>query len=594
MVSSRPERELGLWNGVVLVTTVFLGLNLVLRVPDLLVHRFPLELDFYLSDPSRLYYFFSLDLFCLFTVLVLVPVRRGGKWLYYGVTGLLFLLLVYRSYDALVTSTLGRDPIFYADSSQVVGAFYLFLNEPISAWRLVGLVGVGGGLCGLLWSLPAVLHHIHRRMRSLPLRHVVLATHLVLWPLVGFAAVQERGIERQTYQEVCFLTAQCIGYNVRASVDLRRATARKSSAPVDSTYRRYDAVDWSARPSIYLVMVESYGTFLSTDPRISDSYERLMERAADSLRVSGWRTATAESAAPVFGGLSWLSVATVLTGTPVEHQPTYEVLRPKLPRYPHLEWLFQKQGYETATLQPPVRARPGLRVRNPYSFDRTFYFDDLDYKGPKYGWGVVPDQYSLSVAHEHFVETASKPFFVFFETVTSHGRWARRPPSLVDDPEVLNRMPKHVSPSVQKAASLGQTAVSKRSDSRSQHERFFRHIRYDWRVLVKYLRTKAPRKSLVIVLGDHQPFFAESRSFTTPLHVLSQDQTLIAQFETYGFVPGLQLSSEAETFNHAGLYSLLARVLTAHGSSEDEVGSPPLPPYHPRGVARAALFDADS
>lgn len=573
---------------------VFLGLNLVLRVPDLLVRRFPLELDFYLSDPSRLYYFFSLDLFCLFTVLVLVPVRRGGKWLYYGVTGLIFLLLVYRSYDALVMSTLGREPIFYADSSHLVGAFYLLLNEPISAWRLAGLLGGGAFICGLLWSLPAVLHHVHHRLRSLSLWRVFLATHLVLWPLVGFAAVQERGIERQTYQEVCLLTVQCIGYNVRASMDLRRETARKSSAPMDSTYRRYGTMDWSTRPSVYLVMVESYGTVLSTDHRISDSYDRLMERAADSLRASNWQTATATSAAPVFGGLSWLSLATVLTGTTVGHQPTYEVLRRKLPRYPHLEWLFQKQGYETATLQPPVRARPGLRVRNPYSFDRTIYFDDLDYQGPKYGWGVVPDQYSLSVAHNRFVETASDPFFLLFETVTSHGRWDRPAPPLVDDPKVLNRMPKQISPRVREAAPLGGSAVPGGSESWSQPERFFRHIRYDWRVLIKYLRAKAPGNSLVIILGDHQPFFAERRSVTTPLHVLSQDQTLIARFEKYGFVPGLRLSSEAETFNHAGLYSLLARVLIAHGSSEDEAGSVRLPPYHPGGVTRAALFDADS
>jgi hypothetical protein len=307
---------------------------------------------------------------------------------------------------------------------------------------------------------------------------------------------------------------------------------------------------------------------------------RLLSGTADSLRAAGWHAASAHSEAPVFGGLSWLSVASVLLGTPVEHQPTYQVLRPSFSRYPHLVHLLKRQGYATATLQPPVRARAGLSVRNPYRFDRTFYFADLDYEGPAYGWGIVPDQYSLSVAHEQFVEAADRPFFLLFEAVNSHAPWDRSPPPIVEDPATLNRAsgPRTAAASIDAAA------------PRSRREHLLRHLRYDWRILADYLRAQAPPNSLVVVVGDHQPYFAEGPSHATPVHVLSRDEALVRRLGEHGFVPGLQPPTEADTLRHAGLYSLLVRTITAHDRAAAGRPTVPLPPYRPTGVERAALL----
>lgn len=585
-VTKQSTSEFGGTQGVLLVSALFLALNGLLRVPDLLVERFPLEIGFYLSDPSRLYYFFSLDLFCLFSLLVFFPRQRGRRWIYYVLTGAVLFLLAYRTYDALVVSSLHRDPIVYADYSHTLGAIYLLLNASISAWMIVGVAGALALVAVLGWYLPGLFRTAHRHVWGLPLRRGVLATHLIIWPLVGFAALQERGIERQTYQEVCLLTMECVAYNIRASVALSREMGHTRSQSADSTYVGYRQLNWSDPPSIYLVMLESYGTVLAEDPHIDEAYDRLMGWATRALRGSGWETASTKSVAPVFGGLSWLSAATVLTGTPVSHQPTYDVMRRTLSRYPHLVWLLERQGYETGLLQPPVRARPGLRVRNPYAFDRTIHFDDLDYRGPAYGWGIVPDQYSLSVAHKTFVQTASRPFFLLFETVTSHGRWKRQPPPLVADPESLNETRAERAPA--RLASAGPVDFIE-TEELTRPERYFRYIRYEWRVLVDYLRKKAPKNSLVIVFGDHQPFFAESESFATPVHVLSQDEGLVRRFTERGFAPGLRFSDRDAELKHAGLYSLLVRVLTAHHGDRGTARQQRVPSYHPEGVGRSAL-----
>ena len=63
---------------------------------------------------------------------------------------------------------------------------------------------------------------------------------------------------------------------------------------------------------------------------------------------------------------------------------------------------------------------------------------------------------------------------------------------------------------------------------------------FDW--LTAYLRDHAPRDSVVIVVGDHQPISAVSgrdASWSVPVHVFSNRQPLLSKFEAAGFVSGL-------------------------------------------------------
>ncbi len=562
---------------------LFVGLSVLLRLPNLGTGIVPTDPVRYLEHPPRGYYLFSLDLFALASLLSVVPYSADWSRVRAFVGGSILFLLAYRTYDAVVVAMLHRSPIFYADAPHVVGALHLAANASLP-WRQV--VGIGAGLVllgGLVWALPSMLRRLHRCVSSPMGRRGVLLANAIVWPIVVFAVVTDRGtyLRRATYQNTCLSTTECLVRNVEASTTLRRDVAARFEGPRDSTYARYRALDWDRPPSLYLVMIESYGSVLAA-PASPVPFDRFMAGMADSLRASGWHMATAQSDAPVFGGLSWLSAATLFLGTSVEHQPLFEVLRPTLPRYPHLVRLLRDQGYETATLQPPVRPRPGLSADNPYEFDRTFYLRDLDYQGPDVGWGIVPDQYSLSVAHERFVAPTEPPFFLFFEAVTSHLPWDTPPPPLVDEPKRLNR------PSQNEA--LTQQSRGPTWSTLSQKERLFRYIRYDWRVLTEYLRRQAPPNSLIVVVGDHQPHFADTESRATPLHVLSRTESLIRRFRDHGFVSELRPSTAADALHHAGVYSLLVRVLTAHDRAAGGDSSAALPPYRRQGVERVALL----
>src|SRR5690606_17721547 len=67
-------------------------------------------------------------------------------------------------------------------------------------------------------------------------------------------------------------------------------------------------------------------------------------------------------------------------------------------------------------------------------------------------------------------------------------------------------------------------------------------VEYDLRVLEAYLARHVTRRSLIILLGDHQPradVTEEDPSWNVPVHVLSQDPTLLAPFLRRGFLPGV-------------------------------------------------------
>lgn len=593
LLEDRPQDRFEGRSAWFLVGGVFVGLTLVIRAPALVLGVFPADPAYYWEGPLRL---FSLDLFVLFSLLALVPPRSKGQLPRYLTIGSVFFLLAYQTYEALVLSILHRNPIFYADASHVLGSVYLVLNTTPPWEYVAGVAGAGVLLIGLVWTLPRLVRRLHHALHAPGVRRGVLAANLVVWSLVGFAAATYRGIERQTYDQICLSTMECVVHNVRVSADLKRQVADRRQGAADSTYLGYRTLEWNDPPSIYLVIMESYGTVLGEAAETQRPYRRLMGRATDSLRAAGWHSATAQSEAPVFGGLSWLSVATLFLGTPIDHQPTYDALKPVFPRYPHLIHFLKTQGYRTGLLQPPVRSRPGVHVINPFDFDQTLFFDDLGYRGPKYGWGIVPDQYSLSVAHDQFVASSRQPFFLAFEMVTSHGLWRRRPPPFVDDPSVLHGSQKEARSAEDALPSghgtLGLSSPSHQPDDLSRAERLYQHIEYDWRVLANYITSQAPEHSLVVVLGDHQPFFAADSTATTPLHVLSRDEALVRRFQEHGFVAGLSPAPHSETVDHAGVYSLLVRVLSHHDRDLDANST--LPAWLPNGVEQVALLPDSS
>jgi hypothetical protein len=564
-------------------------------------------LDALMVLPSKLtpmeaspYFPLELDVFVLIGLTALgarTVWRRAVRRTCAAVFGLLF---AYECYDGLVYTLTGRNGLFAEDARHLLDAAHLIADLPVR-WGL-GLLAAGGVAVGIGLLVPRLFRTIDRTARHPHNRRLLGGLSAVVVPLAVLVPLVMGTTKTHTaYDDNTWDVAAKVVENVQASVRIHQRLGRLRAMPVDSTYHRYRPVRLAERPNIYLLMIESYGGVLQAHAALEGPYRHLMGEMETALAAEGFQAASARSAAPVYGGRSWLAIASALLGTSVDSQLLYEQFRARQATTPHLVDFLEARDYHTTTLQPGTHPRWGLSLTNLYGFDRTLYRDDLQYQGPPYGWGRVPDQYSLGYAHEQVLQHASPPQFFFFETVAPHAPWSDAPPPLVADWRRLNDPATHrqkdppPDASARRASPLPATSEAPRTLA----DAYFQQIVYDWRVLRNFVLEAVPKNSLVLIMGDHQPPLlsggspgSQAERFAVPLHVISRDTALVERVQEHGFVRGLQPpTGGAPALQHAGLYSLLVRLLADGCSDAARANSAatPCPPLKPDGISPAGL-----
>jgi hypothetical protein len=351
-----------------------------------------------------------------------------------------------------------------------------------------------------------------------------------------------------------------------------------------SPYAGYGAIALTRKPDVHLILVESYGRVMIEHPVMYLRWMAHLKRMQGAIEAGGWHVVSGFSRAPIMGGRSWLAESTVLTGMRVSYQAVYHHLMSQIDRVPHLVSFLKGQGYASLLLGPADRTRPGVRQANPYRYDHQLGFDDLRYRGPKVGWGLVPDQYSLGFAHEHVLDRVHGPLFFNFHMVTSHAPW-KHVPEMVADWRTLNDQKGEPidaasgSPYTDLKRFVRSTRTFARMGELRTHlaYRYAAAILYELSVIEQHLAA-VKRDALVVVLGDHQPPFlaAETLSFDTPVHVFARDPKLLDELRRHGFRDGLRLEpGQPTTTAHEALFSLLVRSLASCCS----VPGGELPPY---------------
>lgn len=503
--------------------------------------------------------------------------------------------LFYAWYDALVYTATYRNGIVYEDVQFVTNALYLV--PELATPDLMGPALLGGAAA---IGMGAMIPYLVRSMQAggtTPSGWVLLfSLHLIAWPVVLWhAPAQEWGTEHRTYREVRedyhlrTLTAK-IHANIDASLALRQFITTLDEEPLDSTYYDYADLDLSdAQPPLYWFLIESYGMVMTRHPELREPFAHLVQQLERDLAADGWHVATATGPAPIQGGRSFLAHATLLSGMHINRQ----LLNSRLQRYrdyPFLVRTLQDQGYTTIGLQPPNRARPGLPLSDPYQFDTTLFFDDLGYEAPHYGWGKIPDQYSLYYTHENALPH-NTPYFLFFAMADSHALWRHGKSPFVEDWRAFNQAPDTTDQAAR--AWMLQQSRTDQNDllprdvqqsiifNQPPQMRYLRTVAHNFRLIRHYLAHDAPDDALVWILGDHQPPVFELEDAEVPIHVLTRDPERLEPFLAEGFERGLRPHPETQaTWPLEGLYSLTMRALAQYN------GYPPeAVPLRPHGVS---------
>jgi phosphatidylglycerophosphate synthase len=317
------------------------------------------------------------------------------------------------------------------------------------------------------------------------------------------------------------------------------------SPPLHSSFSALEGSD------VLLVFMESYGRTTYDRPEFERALQGARERLNAAIHDTGRGVVSAYVSSPTFGGGSVLAHLSLLSGIDVRDQDHYALLMTQ--QRPTLVSLFKSAGYRA------VAVMPGLRESWPegefYGFDKIYGADDLDYRGPGFGWWRIPDQFSLAALDARELQPQPrKPVFAFFPTVSTHMPFEPTPPLQADWPRMLSAHPFDAAPL---RRSLTQTPVWT-----DMGKAYVSSVQYFLDTISSYLRARPDSKFVLIILGDHQPaanVSGEGASWDVPVHVIASQPQILEALETNGFQAGLvPLRPAAGKMSELGPWSLAA------------------------------------
>jgi hypothetical protein len=149
----------------------------------------------------------------------------------------------------------------------------------------------------------------------------------------------------------------------------------------------------------------------------------------------------------------------------------------------------------------------------------------------------MPDQYTLAVLERAERAAAERPLFAEISLISSHAPWTPVAPVLEDwsaigDGSVFSRW-----------ADAGDPPEVVWRDPERVREQYARAIDYVLRVLASYAANFGNARTLLILVGDHQPaplITGENASRDVPIHVITGDPDLLAPFLAWGFRAGMR------------------------------------------------------
>jgi hypothetical protein len=472
----------------------------------------------------------SAEVAALFGLLALASALgwRMGRGLRGVLAGIILMVMALRLADFASNMLIGR-PVNLSLDLVLLPAILEVLTGSATVLELaVAAVLVPALLAGLFVLNRAALDAAARFLASRPHRHLFAGAlaALVAPALAGvpvFAPVNRGVLSLVTGQASLIVQAS----DVRAeylNLFERDDFAHLPDGAVLSNLAGRD---------VYVMFFESYGETVLTDPRYRPVVAPTLASFERALTEHGFgvRSATVES--PIQGGQSWLAHGTFLSGVKLADQALYDLMltsqRRSLVRY------FSQAGYRTLAVMPAlIRPWPEGSF---WGFDQIYRTQDLNYKGPSFGWAAIPDQYTLDfIRRQEKAQEKSprdRPLFIEYALISSHGPWEPLPPLLPDWETLGDGSAYHgLEPERSAEQPLWSDITRKYIDS----------IDYTLKVLRDYITRYVPDDALIIVVGDHQPAPLITGDFATrsvPMHVISRDPDLLAPFERWGFTDGM-------------------------------------------------------
>jgi phosphatidylglycerophosphate synthase len=328
------------------------------------------------------------------------------------------------------------------------------------------------------------------------------------------------------------LAAQTVRATSAAINDPRRFEQATRAPDPESTVPTSNLLTGLRGKDVIVAFVESYGQVAVQGSTFSPAIDSVLHQQNGMLTSAGWSTQSAWLTSPTFGGISWLAHSTLESGLWVDSNQRYNELLDSQ-RFT-LSDAFKRAGWHTVADDPSDNTtwKPGTTF---YHYDQLFNSLNVGYKGPRYSYSTMPDQYTLSEFQRNELIPGHKPVMAEIDLTSSHIPWAPLP-TMVPWNKLGNGSifyPEHAK---------AETATQVWRSNNTVKQFYGQSIQYSMTALTSWVTELNDPNLVLIVLGDHQPHTSVSGPGAThdvPISIITRAPSVLKQMSSWHWQNGL-------------------------------------------------------
>jgi hypothetical protein len=422
----------------------------------------------------------------------------------------------------------------------------------------LGSVLVVIGVVLLVLALLVVTTLAVRRLTRLAVGHRTATAHVLVTLGVVWLVCALTGMQLTPRQPVASRTAADQVYDQARQVREGLTDGETFAAQAADDDYRYtpgnELLTALRGKDVVFVFVESYGRVAIENSSSAPTIDPILDAGTTRLRAAGFDSRSAFLTSPTYGGGSWLAHATLQSGLWIDNPQRYGKLVTLRDRT-SLSSAFNRAGWRTLGIVP--RNTMDWPEGDFYDFDKVYDYRNLGYKGPKFAYATVTDQYTL----QHFEQTErdeNGPVMAEIDLISSHTPYTPLPKFIdwdaVGDGTVYKPMPR-----------LGPQPSEVWPDPTRVRDAYTKSIAYSLTSVISYVETYGDDDLVMVFLGDHQPqpiIASQDNTRDVPITIVSRDPAVLDRVATWGWQPGLNPGPKAPTWP---MNTFRDRFLTAYG-----------------------------
>jgi phosphatidylglycerophosphate synthase len=281
---------------------------------------------------------------------------------------------------------------------------------------------------------------------------------------------------------------------------------------------------------VLLVFVESYGQMAVQGTSFSPGVDDVVNAGNEQLRADGFSARSGWLTSSTFGGGSWLAHSTLQSGVWVDSPGRYSQLVDS--KRLTLTSAFRRAGWRTVADVPATHGS-WPEGHSFYHYGTILDRDNLGYRGPKFSFSPMPDQWALQALQKRaLAKPHRRPVFSEIDLTSSHEPWTRIPQLIswrrLGDGSIFDRIP------------IDRTGLT------DTQQGYATSIQYALRALYSFVERYGNKNTVLIVLGDHQPSRVISQAnHEVPTTIVAHDPQVIRRLSGWGWTDGMLPSPDA-------------------------------------------------